>query len=143
MNEFIPNYNPPKNFFLLGVKLILVNDKDEVLLLWRSEKISNPHTWDFPGGGVDTQESPDQAVIRELLEETGIAIKGARLFTSQFVTEGKHGAVILGYTANISEAEVALGWEHETFKWVPVSELHTIPLRELHSAIATNYIQQK
>lgn len=40
-----------------------------------------PNTWALPGGGVDEGESPAEAVIREIYEETGQSVRLERLLT--------------------------------------------------------------
>ncbi len=54
-----------------NVGMIIFNKEGKVLLTERNQaKIS--YKWQFPQGGVDTGETTDIAVMREMLEETGI-----------------------------------------------------------------------
>lgn len=56
----------------VGVAAVLQDDEGRFLL---SKRISDKHganTWSFPGGKPDGGESPEQACLRELAEETGI-----------------------------------------------------------------------
>jgi mutator protein MutT len=46
----------------------ILNDKNQILLVFKK----NSKMWDFPGGGIDTGESLEQAIRREVLEELGI-----------------------------------------------------------------------
>lgn len=48
-----------------------VNEKDEVLLLWRHRFITDTWGWELPAGIVDPGETIEQAAARECLEETG------------------------------------------------------------------------
>lgn len=51
---------------------MLVHDPEKgVLLLWRHRFITDQWGWELPGGAVETNESPKQAAMRELTEETG------------------------------------------------------------------------
>ncbi len=54
--------------------------KDERVVLVRS---SNPHhvppLWWLPGGGIDFGEAPEEALVREFLEETGLAVDDPHL----------------------------------------------------------------
>jgi len=60
-------YNNPK----MTVSAILENEKEEILLTKRGiEPYKN--WWDFPGGFVDYNELPEEALKRELHEELGI-----------------------------------------------------------------------
>lgn len=40
-----------------------------------------PYEYDFPGGAVDPGETPEQAVVREFGEETGLAVEVVRPIT--------------------------------------------------------------
>ncbi len=41
--------------------------------------------WTLPGGGVDPAETPGQAVVRELLEETGLIARSVEFLTQELV----------------------------------------------------------
>ncbi len=51
-----------------NVGIILANGRDEVF--WG--KRVNQHAWQFPQGGIKHGEAPEQAMYRELEEETGL-----------------------------------------------------------------------
>jgi len=59
------------------VAVILINYRDEVLLQLRDNNpnISFANSWTLPGGVVETDETPEQAVLRELAEETGLHLE--------------------------------------------------------------------
>jgi ADP-ribose pyrophosphatase YjhB (NUDIX family) len=56
----------------LGVQGIVIQSGSEILLV----RHSYLRGWHLPGGGVDRHEKLEQALARELLEETGLAISG-------------------------------------------------------------------
>jgi len=60
-----------------GVSIIFINDNDEILLLLRDDKdtIPYPNMWDLPGGHVDSGETPEECIIREMKEEMGLELK--------------------------------------------------------------------
>lgn len=58
-----------------NVGIILCNPKNEVF--WG--KRIKEHSWQFPQGGIKTGESPEQAMYRELREETGLLPKHVRI----------------------------------------------------------------
>jgi N-acetylglucosaminyldiphosphoundecaprenol N-acetyl-beta-D-mannosaminyltransferase len=53
-----------------NVAACIINNNDEFLLIQRAD--SKESHWQFPQGGVDRGESIDEAVLREVAEETGI-----------------------------------------------------------------------
>src|SRR5690348_7019902 len=64
---------------LLVVAAAIINDKNEVLLAERPKGKRLPGKWEFPGGKVESHESPEQALVRELHEELGIEVKAGDL----------------------------------------------------------------
>jgi 8-oxo-dGTP diphosphatase len=64
------NYHTPQH--IVAVAGLIRNDAGQVLLVrtaWRND------TWELPGGQVEEGESPDSALMRELMEETGIDVE--------------------------------------------------------------------
>lgn len=53
---------------------VIIKHKDEVLMCKRSPEETMPNIWSIPGGGIEDGESPGQAVIREVYEETNIEL---------------------------------------------------------------------
>jgi 8-oxo-dGTP pyrophosphatase MutT (NUDIX family) len=54
-----------------GVGTVVVNDRDETLLLWRHRFITDTWGWEIPAGWTDPGEEPADAARREVEEETG------------------------------------------------------------------------
>jgi 8-oxo-dGTP diphosphatase len=54
------------------VRVLLLNEQEEVLLVrsWMGHQ-----RWSLPGGGIRRPESPRQAALREVEEETGITLQ--------------------------------------------------------------------
>jgi 8-oxo-dGTP pyrophosphatase MutT (NUDIX family) len=51
--------------------MVLLDEQDRVLLLWRHRVVQDRWGWELPGGLVDDDEEPADAAVRELAEETG------------------------------------------------------------------------
>ena len=66
-----------------GSSIIFVNDKREVLLLLRDNipSIPYPNMWDLPGGHVETSETPEHCIVREMNEELNLTLDQFDLFS--------------------------------------------------------------
>ena len=61
--------------FRQGVGIILVNDKRQLFLAKRIGK----DAWQFPQGGIIENETPEEAMFRELKEEIGLSIEDVKV----------------------------------------------------------------
>lgn len=80
-----------------GVRIILVQDRKVVLVThWYA-----PWTWTLPGGGVDKNETPENAAIRETKEETGFTVKSLAGEIGRYRgTWGRGDMVVCYYTGD-------------------------------------------
>lgn len=51
------------------VGAIIENNKNEIFCALRSPEMSLPNYWEFPGGKIEENETPQQALTREIKEE--------------------------------------------------------------------------
>ncbi|GIM92739.1 NUDIX hydrolase [Paractinoplanes toevensis] len=63
----------------VGAYGVCRDDSGRVLLARNSERSEFPGLWTLPGGGVEQGEHPDDAVVREFAEETGLSVRIAAL----------------------------------------------------------------
>ena len=64
--------------FRPNVGIVLANDLGQVL--W-ARRVGGRDAWQFPQGGIQESETPEQALYRELHEEVGLALKAGRRYT--------------------------------------------------------------
>ena len=99
--------------------------EDKVLVMQRSEQMTLPGMWEFPGGKVEANETEQEALIREIQEELSVTIN-----ILDYINEASYdydfGTVQLKvYTAEIISGQITLE-EHSDGKWVTADELKNI-----------------
>ncbi|MGW4424159.1 NUDIX domain-containing protein [Streptosporangium sp. NPDC004631] len=85
--------------------------------------------WSVPGGRVEPGESDAEAVVREVLEETGLTVAAGRL-AGAVERPGPGGAVyeIRDYLAEVSGGTLAAGDDAADAGWFGEDELARLPL---------------
>ena len=114
---------------LLVVAAALVDADDRVLIAQRPEGKALAGLWEFPGGKLDPGERPEDALIRELREELGIAVKPACLAPLTFASHAYDDFHLLMplYVCRRWEG-FAQPLEGQALKWVRAKELRDYPM---------------
>jgi 8-oxo-dGTP diphosphatase len=114
---------------LLVVACALVDADRRVLIAKRPEGKSMAGLWEFPGGKVEADETPEAALIRELREELAVETKEACLAPLSFAShsyESIHLLMPLYVCRKWQGTPQAL--EHADLKWVRPQALRDYPM---------------
>jgi 8-oxo-dGTP diphosphatase len=102
----------------VSVAGIVVNDEGKVLVIRRRD---NGH-WEPPGGVLETGETIEEGVRREVLEETGMSVK-VELLTGIYKNM-RRGIVALVYKCSpLGESDRASD-EAVEIRWMTLSQVH-------------------
>ena len=113
----------PKNLKIV-VSIALINNYDQVLIAKRPNKKHLAGFWEFPGGKVEKDETPENALIREVKEELNVNINNkciAPVSFSEFDYTNFHLLLLL-YICRRWEG-VPITMEENELKWVKPSML--------------------
>jgi 8-oxo-dGTP diphosphatase len=117
---------------VVGVGAIIVSE-GKILLEKRKNEPSRGK-WSIPGGLVELGESVEQAIIREVKEETGLDVEAPRLIdvvdNISLDAKGKvkYHYVIVDYLVNIRGGLPKAASDADELKWVPLSEVEEYDL---------------
>jgi 8-oxo-dGTP diphosphatase len=98
---------------------------NKVLLIHRTSSFD---VWEFPGGGIEFGESPEEAAVREVKEETNLTVKSKGLLAikSYLSPQGKHYIGFL-YVCDVLDGEVKIGDDdHSEYQWFSFNEIKNI-----------------
>ncbi len=113
-----------KNLITTCIIFRKMNDQIEVLLERRGTK-PNKHGWCIPGGHVEFGENPDDAIIREIAEETNLKLDVSKIKKMNEVAAKsknyKHN--IIYFTIINKDKNVKAGSDAEHLEWFNVKNM--------------------
>lgn len=105
--------------------IIVVNENSEILVLKRAPgNRSFADYWNFPGGGVEPNETIETAAVRELQEEAGLVVSEKDL--TYFEVSSLPKLIVHHFMTNRFQGEVEINWESTEFRWVSIEEIKTL-----------------
>lgn len=116
---------------------------DDVLLVRSSAQSKLAGQWFLPGGGIEWGESPEETMVREFREETGLEVAVGELLDvssaiNVFADETLHTIRVI-YRANVSGGALRpeANGTTDVAEWVPIARAETLNLADfVHRALA-------
>lgn len=109
----------------------VIRDPAGRLLLIRRGHEPGAGLWSLPGGRIEPGETHQQAVVREVLEETGLSVECRRLLGSAEIP-APGGAVIevSDYLAVVTGGLLSPGDDADDARWVTAADMAGLPLTD-------------
>ena len=114
---------------LLVAACALIDADNRVLIAQRPSHKSLPGLWEFPGGKVETGETPERCLLRELEEELGVTTWESCLAPLSFASHSYDDfhLLMLLYVCRKWEGQPSAR-EHQALKWVRPNRLREYPM---------------
>ncbi|MFV0434093.1 MAG: NUDIX hydrolase [Leucobacter sp.] len=114
----------------------VIERRGKVLLThWRRGHL---HGWTLPGGGLESGEDPRDAVVREVMEETGLEARvgkllgvDSRVMVREEAPEGvdpELHTIRIVYRATVKDGPLRheIGGSSDEARWVPIREIRSL-----------------
>ncbi len=121
----------PKLPIIHVVAAALINANNEILIAQRPEGKPMSGLWEFPGGKMESGETPEYALMRELREELSIETRPCCMHPIAFASHSYNDFHLLMplLSIRIWRGEIK-PLEHQALKWVRCLDLHKYPMPE-------------
>jgi mutator protein MutT len=110
------------------VAAAVVREADRFLLTKRPDKGHLAGFWEFPGGKVEAGESPEDALVRECMEECGLDVVPLDILDVTFHRYPNKNVLLLFYACGLGERRQVKHIEVADHVWVAASELRRYEL---------------
>jgi 8-oxo-dGTP diphosphatase len=122
------------------VAAIIGRDDGKFLIAQRKAGLKLEYKWEFPGGKVEGDEQPEDALARELLEEFGIQCK-VNAFVCDSIFHYESVSIRLsGYLTEWVSGSMVLN-DHAQIKWVTLREMQQFDLAEADKPMLNKLIE--
>lgn len=110
-------------------------DADEFLMFRRAPGRSHQGCWEFPGGKVEPEETPEEALRREIWEELAIRVT----ILEKMATARNDSLELQAFAVKIEEGCIQLR-DHDQQVCLPARQLLSLPMTELDRQIVEQLI---
>jgi len=137
-----------KGKILVSVAAVIEGEGNKILLVWEGD-LPYHQCWVVPGGYVKPEETVQEAVAREVREETGLEVIPTGLIGvyDDFMTDKKNEPlhhILVGYVAKIVGGEIMVTGESMEYAWMDVEETLKSPrLADVFKRIIADFKKRK
>ena len=128
----------------VAVLITMTTDGTEHVLLTQRAVLPFQHHWCLPGGHIEPYERAQDAIIREVQEETGLAFD-ARFFAyfDEIIPPQEIHAVVLVFTGRGAGTMTAQPGEVRAIGWFSIAAAQALPLAFQHNMILNAYVDRE
>ena len=108
------------------VAAIIYNPQNKILITKRPAGFHLAGLWEFPGGKVEAGEKFEDALIREIKEETSLNIFVGKLFWQESVDYSKKRVHLFFYKCSLNGPSQKVNCnEIDDYRWLDIKDLNS------------------
>ncbi|RZK13647.1 MAG: (deoxy)nucleoside triphosphate pyrophosphohydrolase [Flavobacterium sp.] len=111
----------------------------KVLVTQRSGSMKLPFKFEFPGGKIEANESPEKCIIREIKEELNLDIAVIKALIPNIHFYSDLTIQLIPFVCRVLEGEIILK-EHISYLWLKPEDLLDLDWAEADIPILKNYL---
>ena len=118
---------------------LILNHEGNILVAQRSANMSMPLKWEFPGGKLEPNETAEESLLRELMEELNIEVHVIEQLPVNFHSYPNFDIELIPFLCKYVKGTMLLE-EHAQIKWVHSTELLALDWADADVPIVKNYL---
>ena len=116
---------------LVRVVAAIIESDGQVLACRRASHKNLAGKWEFPGGKVETGETDEAALSREIREELGADVTVEQLVETTFSSASGTSIEMASYLCRLISERPTQSSDHDKLLWLALEELQTLDWAEL------------
>lgn len=109
------------------------------LVALRKPGTSIGERWEFPGGKMEGDESPEQALVREFMEELSVKVEVNEKLCEGSFSNGEKNYKLIAYRINLLSDNFSTS-EHQKIIWADAGELERLDFPESDMIIVNHLL---
>ncbi len=123
----------------LHVACAIIEREGKVLAAQRSASMTLPLKWEFPGGKIEADESPEECLTRELMEELGVTV-----FIGDALPPATHGYIdftvtLYPFTCRLTGGVITMH-EHHALQWIEPQRMQELDWAAADLPVIRDYL---
>ena len=135
------SYNKNNKLHIVSVVAVIRNQDGKYLVLKRSEReIAFPGMYTFPGGKVEDNDTVEETLVKEALEEANLQLKPGKILLKDksFVRPDGQTVKVFSYLCEVEDVSgLKISDDFTDYKWITLEDLKNIP----HVGLEDEFIQ--
>ncbi|MBT3256126.1 MAG: (deoxy)nucleoside triphosphate pyrophosphohydrolase [Deltaproteobacteria bacterium] len=124
----------------IHVSCAIIRKGDLTLAVQRNARMSLPLKWEFPGGKIEKNETPEECLRRELEEELALNVEVGEALKPMTHAYQAFTVVLHPFICGIRSGEIVLH-EHAAFVWLSPSKLPELDWAEADRPVLRDYLK--
>lgn len=127
---------------MVSVAAAIISNGSKVLIAKRPSNKFLGGYWEFPGGKIESGETPEVCLRRELIEELEISVHINRFLTEQIYDYGDFIVCLKVFLCTLDKGKIKLN-DHDEIKWVEKHDLLSFNLAPADIPLVDFYLSNE